>query len=228
MLGSLDCMHWEWKQCPKAHQGQYTGKEKQQTIVLEAIASYDFCIWNAFFGVPGSCNDINVLDRFTLVSDILKGTTPPCTWELNGETHQQGYYLTDGIYPAWSIFVSSYRQPIGQKKCYFAKKQESARKDIERAFGVLEIRFHILTIPSKLWFERDMQIIMYCCIVLHNMIIEDHLASMNSNDLLLKETLNSQETEEQTDKEPTFLSEVQLPIVLQQTLLLVLFQCLAC
>jgi hypothetical protein len=30
---------------------------------------------------------------------------------------------------------------------------------------------------------------------------------------LLKETLNSQETEEQTNKEPTFLSEVQQPIV---------------
>ena len=63
MLGSIDCMHWTWKNCPTAWHGQFTGKEKKPTIVLEAVASKNLWIWHAFFGLPGALNDINVLDR---------------------------------------------------------------------------------------------------------------------------------------------------------------------
>ena len=32
MLGSLDCMHWVWKNCPLGWAGQYQGKEKVSII----------------------------------------------------------------------------------------------------------------------------------------------------------------------------------------------------
>ena len=55
MLGSLDCMHWRWGNCPVAWKGQFTrGDYKVPTIMLEAVASYDRWIWHAFFGTPGS------------------------------------------------------------------------------------------------------------------------------------------------------------------------------
>ena len=64
MLGSIDCMHWEWKNCPAAWRASFQKQVyKVPTIILEAIASYDLWIWHAFFGLPGSLNDINVLDR---------------------------------------------------------------------------------------------------------------------------------------------------------------------
>lgn len=50
MLGSLDCMHWEWQNCPVAWKGQLTrGDYGVPTIMLEAVASADLWIWYAFF-----------------------------------------------------------------------------------------------------------------------------------------------------------------------------------
>ena len=51
--------------------------------------------------------------------------------------------------------------------------QEAARKDVERAFGVLQARFAIVSLPCRLWTTEIMKIIMKAAIILHNMIIED-------------------------------------------------------
>jgi hypothetical protein len=39
----------------------YMGHKNEPTIILKAVASKDLWIWPAFFGMPGSHNDINVL-----------------------------------------------------------------------------------------------------------------------------------------------------------------------
>jgi len=39
MMGSIDCMHWEWKNCPQAWKGQFARDHGKATIILEAIAS---------------------------------------------------------------------------------------------------------------------------------------------------------------------------------------------
>jgi hypothetical protein len=55
----------------------------------------------------------------------------------------------------------------------FAKKQESVRKDVERAFGVLKSRFAILTNGCRLWKLSEITNVMITCIILHNMIVEN-------------------------------------------------------
>jgi hypothetical protein len=137
MLGSLDCMHWHWKNCPAAWKGQYQGKEKVRfdffthlfhasidnstliqvaTIVLEAVASYNLWIWHSFFGLPGSHNDINILNRSPLFKKLLNGKAPQVEYTINGNTYTQGYYLADGIYPDWSTLVKTISAPQGLEK----------------------------------------------------------------------------------------------------------------
>jgi hypothetical protein len=47
---------------PPGKNPQYRGKEKEPTVILEAVATHDLWIWHAFFGLPGTLNDITVLD----------------------------------------------------------------------------------------------------------------------------------------------------------------------
>ena len=54
-------------------------------------------------------------------------------------------------------------------------------KDVERAFDVLQARWHILSIPSRLWLLSDVKVIMQACIILHNMILQDVRLSDENN-----------------------------------------------
>ncbi|XP_008345149.2 uncharacterized protein [Malus domestica] len=76
MIGSLDCMHWEWKNYPTGWASQFNGCHNKLTIVLEVVASYDTWIWHVFFGVPGSNNDINVLWSSHLLENVVNGWAP--------------------------------------------------------------------------------------------------------------------------------------------------------
>ncbi|XP_056847332.1 uncharacterized protein LOC108835760 [Raphanus sativus] len=173
MIGSIDCMHWRWKNCPFAWKGQYSRGSAKPTIVLEAVASFDLWIWHAFFGAPGTLNDINVLERSPVFYDIIHGQTPNVTFFVNGSEYHMPYYLTDGIYPKWATFIQSIPLPQGPKAVLFAQRQEGTRKDIERAFGVLQARFAIVKNPVLFWDKDKIWNIMMACIILHNMIVED-------------------------------------------------------
>ncbi|KAL5570233.1 hypothetical protein UlMin_026808 [Ulmus minor] len=165
MLGSIDCMHWKWKNCPVAWQGMYSGHIHEPTIILEAVASYDLWIWHAFFGLPGSLNDINVLERSTVFKDLAEGRGPHINYSINGHEYTMRYYLADGIYPSWSTFVKTLSSPQGNKNKHFAACQESARKDVERAFGVLQSRFAIVRGPAHFWDQETLNYIMKACII---------------------------------------------------------------
>ena len=172
MIGSIDCMHWEWEKCPTAWHGQYRGHFKKPTIILEAVASYDLRIWHAFFGMPGSCNDINVLHRSPVFDDLARGIGPAVKFKVNGRDYDMGYYLADGIYPPWATLINGVSSPQSNKHKYFTLKQAAYRKDMERAFGVLQAKYAIIKGPARRFKPVALKYIVDCIIILHNMGID--------------------------------------------------------
>ncbi|XP_042005900.1 uncharacterized protein LOC121754642 [Salvia splendens] len=113
MLGSIDYMHWQWKNSPAAWRGQFNRVQR-------------------------SNNDLNVLQSSPFFSQQCKGLGPAIYFTVNGNPYKMGYYLADGIYPSWPVFSKMIRCPTESKRAYFTQNQEVARKDVEQAFSVLQ------------------------------------------------------------------------------------------
>ncbi|XP_059654261.1 uncharacterized protein LOC132300976 [Cornus florida] len=123
--------------------------------------------------MAGSHNDLNVLDHSPVFKSMINGSMPPINYVVNGHQRTMGYYLSNGIYPKWTTLMQTIPHPTTVKEKLFANKQEVVRKDIEWAFGVLQMRWAITHQPVLYWNTKDLNKIMRTCIILHNMIIED-------------------------------------------------------
>ncbi|GKA53202.1 ALP1-like protein [Tanacetum coccineum] len=132
MLGSLDCTDWEWFDCPYA-------------LIMVHFA--------------GSCCVARLMDM-AMLSSVLLGRTTTSTFYINhlyltiskpereseipfvanDVTYRSGYYLVYGIYPELAPLVKTIPEPSNedQKRILYKQKLESARKDVEPAFGVLK------------------------------------------------------------------------------------------
>ena len=129
---------------------------------------------------------------------------------VNGHKYKFAYYLTDGIYPKWSTFIQSISLPQGPKAELFAKTQEAARKDVERAFGVLQARFAIVKNPTLTWDKEKIGKIMRACIIIHNMIVENERNGYTRIDISELEegsVTRSSQVETETDR-PTNLNNM--------------------
>ncbi|KAK1619841.1 hypothetical protein QYE76_025358 [Lolium multiflorum] len=150
----------------------YSGHSEGCTVILEDVASHDTWIWHLFFGMAGSHNDINVLQRSPVFDRLAYGQSPDVDFEINGHHYTKGYYLADGIYPPWATLVKTIRKPNSEQEARFAKEQEAARKDVERVFGILQARWAIVRHPARAWDVQTLWEVMTACVIMHNMIVE--------------------------------------------------------
>ncbi len=71
--------------------------------------------------------------------------------------------------------MKSFAEPENEKQKHYSKCQEAARKDVERSFGVLHARFHIIRRPCRFMKLDSLQRVMKACVILHNKIVADEI-----------------------------------------------------
>ena len=173
MFGSLNCMHYECKNCPIAWHEDFGDRKGKRSIILEVVVDQSLYIWHIFFGLPGSNDDLNVHDRSSLIHNMLTSDATDFTFKVNGKKYNQYYLLADGIYPQWNCFVQSIHELGDEKRSHFVKRHEVCRKDVKHCFGVLQARFSIIRNPCRQWSMDTISNIMFACFIFHNMILED-------------------------------------------------------
>ncbi|GJT60191.1 serine/threonine-protein kinase STY17-like protein [Tanacetum coccineum] len=95
---------------------------------------------------------------------------PEIPFVANSVSYLSGYYLVDEIYPELAPLVKTIPEPADDdhKRILYKQKQESVRKDVERAFGVLKKKWAVLANLTRV--IKKIVNMMYTCIILHNMI----------------------------------------------------------
>ncbi|GJW60614.1 ALP1-like protein isoform X1 [Tanacetum coccineum] len=81
--------------------------------------------------------------------------------------------VQERFYPQCHRLFKSFTVARDEKNAMFKRRQESARKNVERAFGVLQGRWRIIAQPVRGWTVNKLRRIMYTCIILHNMILKN-------------------------------------------------------
>ena len=187
LIGSLDCSHTHWKNCPKAWQGSYKGKENKPSLVLEAMADYHLFFWHISYGYAGVLNDRTIFSLSPLLERLLNGTFEEAERQAgvvpftigNSDPFNRTFILVDGIYPQYSRFVRGIKNPAGEVERRFTAWQEAARKDVERAFGVLKGKFQFMDRPMQLYDLDDTADRVVTCLILHNICVADRVMEHN-------------------------------------------------
>jgi len=92
---------------------------------------------------------LQVHDRSPVFQELYEGRSPKYEYVVNGRKYNIDYYLSNGIYSKWATFIKTIRLPQERKAKLFAERQESVRKDVERAFRVLQALFAIVRDPAS-------------------------------------------------------------------------------
>ena len=95
--------------------------------------------------------------------------------QLEGTNFENGVLIGDSGYACLPYLMTPYPEPHTQPERRFNRALKVTRSLIERVFGILKHRFHVLHSEVRMRPERVCTIVTACCI-LHNIAIDQNEA----------------------------------------------------
>lgn len=108
------------------------------------------------FGLPGLCNEINVLHCPLVFDSLATGNAPLVNYCVNERQYNMGYYLNDGIYPPWATSISGVLMPVTSKG-FSPPNNQSIEKYVVHCFGVLQGLYTIIKEKTRMWHLEDLK-----------------------------------------------------------------------
>nr|XP_043616257.1 uncharacterized protein LOC122588197 [Erigeron canadensis] len=133
----------------------------------------------------------NLLDEYYEYLETTQRTSRECLQvfcDAIVETYEQEYLHKPTTHDILRLYetheerrhMPAYKYPTDPKEKKFKRLQESARKDVERAFGVLKQKWGILCRPFRQRSVKAIRNLVYACVIMHNMIIQDDDRAISS------------------------------------------------
>jgi hypothetical protein len=183
IVTSMDGVHVRWDRAYDRIRHQFVGKEGYPTVGWNVHVLANGKIVYIAPPQPGATNDKTFLRHDRLISqmrteDVFTGRQWKVYTRSGGTATLSGCAsLCDNGYHQWECCMAGYKHPLLDEDTRWSSRMESARKNVERAFGQLKMRFRLLKVP--LLYGQHMalskvHLAFQACAILHNMLMHVH------------------------------------------------------
>jgi hypothetical protein len=177
-VGSMDVTHLMWKQCPSALRHVCTGRYHCPSVAFQMVCAHTRRIHHVSQPFYGATNDISITYNDSYPRDVMNGSVHGDrvfrTYDREGVIRlwKGAYLICDGGYPKCVSFVDPTLLDYEYITVSWAEWLESVRKDVERLFGALKMRFRWI---SKAIEYKDIDTLGYAvkvAAILHNRLLQ--------------------------------------------------------
>ena len=183
VIGAIDGTHIEIIAPPNGIEHIYVNRKSKHSLNIQAVCDSKLRFLNVVAKWPGKVHDSFIWSTCELKKLLMNRPN-------------LGYLLGDNGYPLENILMTPLSNPRTNNEIRYNEAHMKTRCTIERAFGILKMRFRSLHSQSAgaLLFapKKAAQVIVVCC-MLHNIAIERNLVDENITETIeFQEILNYQ------------------------------------
>ena len=168
VAGAIDCTHVKIKKPANEFGADYFNRKQTYSINTQAVVGERLKFMDVSTGFPGSIHDSRVLRHSTFARRAQNDILQEPTKRINNYDIKP-MILGDSAYPPfrWLLKPFTRHRNLTAEEKHFNRTVSSARSMVERAFGLLKMRWRCLYKTLEADVEHVATIIIACC-VLHN------------------------------------------------------------